>query len=473
MKIRTLLALAASGLGLAANAQQTEDLRIVRSDGSLVVEMGIDLSGLEVESNRAVLLTPVMVNGADSLELSSVGIYGRRRYYYYLRNGAGMLSGPGEMSYTSSERPEKVAYCARFPYEAWMNGASLHLHRADYGCCNTLLDERSGLLGRYDEPVPLEPVLPTLAYLRPTAEQEKVYSLSGSAFIDFPVNQTVIYPDYRRNTVELAKIRATIDSVRSDGDIRITTVWLKGYASPESSYANNTRLAKGRTAALERHIMQLYHFEPGIVRTDFEPEDWAGLRRYVERSELAHRGEILAMIDGGDDPDIREARIRRTYPEEYRYLLRNCYPALRHTDYRIDYTIRRFTDVEEIKRVMKVQPQKLSLNEFYLAAQSLEPGSEEFDEVFETAVRMYPDDPTANLNAANTALQRGDLKAARRYLDKSGDAPETIYTRGVLALMSKDYGEAQLRMQEARSLGIALADDALVQIAKLKENETK
>lgn len=219
--------------------------------------------------------------------------------------------------------------------------------------------------------------------------------------------------------------------------------------------------------------MQLYHFEPGIVRTDFEPEDWAGLRRYVERSELAHRGEILAMIDGGDDPDIREARIRRTYPEEYRYLLRNCYPALRHTDYRIDYTIRRFTDVEEIKRVMKVQPQKLSLNEFYLAAQSLEPGSEEFDEVFETAVRMYPDDPTANLNAANTALQRGDLKAARRYLDKSGDAPETIYTRGVLALMSKDYGEAQLRMQEARSLGIALADEALVQIAKLKENETK
>ena len=39
--------------------------------------------------------------------------------------------------------------------------------------------------------------------------------------------------------------------------------------------------------------------------------------------------------------------------------------------------------------------------------------------------------------------------------------------------MSKDYGEAQLRMQEARSLGIALADEALVQIAKLKENETK
>lgn len=468
-----LLALMAAAAVSAAGAQEVDTLRFARSDGYMVVDMGLDLSELEVESNRAVLLTPVVVNGADSLKLASVGIYGRRRYYYYVRNGESMLSGPDEMTWKASDKPGNLAYSIRVPYEAWMDGASLLLQRRDYGCCRTLLDERSGLLGRYDEPVPLEPVLPTLAYLRPTAEQEKVYSLSGSAFIDFPVNKTVIYPDYRRNTVELAKIRATIDSVRDDRDIRITTVWLKGYASPESPYANNTRLAKGRTAALESHIMQLYHFEPGIVRTDFEPEDWAGLRRYVEQSELAHRGEILAMIDGGDDPDVREARIRRTYPAEYRFLLQNCYPALRHTDYRIDYTIRRFSDVEEIKRVMKTQPQKLSLNEFYLAAQSCEVGSEEFVEIFETAVRMYPDDPTANLNAANTALQRGDMKSAERYLAKSGDLPETVYTRGVLALMTKDYDTAEHCMRTARERGVALADEALEQIALLKKDAMK
>lgn len=473
MKVRMIFALMAACAVRTAVAQEVDTLRFARSDGYMVVDMGLDLSELEVESNRAVLLTPVVVNGADSLKLSSVGIYGRRRYYYYVRNGASMLSGPDEMTYKASDKPENLTYSSRVPYEAWMDGASLLLQRKDYGCCRTLLDERSGLLGRYDEPVPLEPVLPTLAYLRPTAEQEKVYSLSGSAFIDFPVNKTVIYPDYRRNTVELAKIRATIDSVRDDRDIRITTVWLKGYASPESPYANNTRLAKGRTAALESHIMQLYHFEPGIVRTDFEPEDWAGLRRYVEQSELAHRGEILAMIDGGDDPDVREARIRRTYPAEYRFLLQNCYPALRHTDYRIDYTIRRFSDVEEIKRVMKTQPQKLSLNEFFLAAQSCEIGSEEFVEIFETAVRMYPDDPTANLNAANTALQRGDMKSAERYLAKSGDSPETVYTRGVLALMTKDYDTAERCMRTARERGVALADEALEQIARLKKDAMK
>ena len=72
-----------------------------------------------------------------------------------------------------------------------------------------------------------------------------------------------------------------------------------------------------------------------------------------------HRSEILGMIDSRLDPDAKEAKIKRTYPEEYRFLLQNCYPALRHTDYRIDYTIRSFSDVEEIKRIMQTQPQKL------------------------------------------------------------------------------------------------------------------
>ena len=174
------------------------------------------------------------------------------------------------------------------------------------------------------------------------------------------------------------------------------------------------------------------------------------------------------MIDSDLAPDAKELKIKRTYPEEYRFLLQNCYPALRHTDYRIEYNVRRFSDVEEIKRVMKTQPQKLSLNEFYLAAQTYETGSDEFNEVFETAVRMFPDDPTANLNAANTALQRGDMAAAERYLAKSGESAEATYTRGVYELMTENYDAAEQYMSRAKSEGIPQADGALEQIAKLK-----
>ena len=84
------------------------------------------------------------------------------------------------------------------------------------------------------------------------------------------------------------------------------------------------------------------------------------------------------------------------------------------------YVVRTYTSAEEIRRIMKTQPQKLSLEEMYLVAQDMEPGSEEYNETFEIAVRMFPEDATANLNAANTAMRLGNLPLAEKYLEKSG-----------------------------------------------------
>ena len=451
-----------------AVAQNTKDilpgvsvgnLNMNREGKYLTVEMDVDLAALDVDANRAVLLTPRLVNGADSLDLPAIGIYGRRRYYYYVRNGISTISGESEKSFRASDKPEQLEYDNHIPYEKWMDGATLKFHRSDWGCCQEILAEYDGLLGRHREAF-----FPELVFVQPKAEVMKSRSLSGSAYIDFPVDQTVIYPDYRRNTVELGKIQATIDSVRNDTDITITSVWLKGFASPESPYKHNTDLAIGRTAALKKHIVQLYHFADNIIQTDYEPEDWAGLRRYVEQSNIDHRTEIMALIDSDMEPDAKEAKIKRAYPEEYRFMLQNFYPALRHTDYRIDYNICTFSTAEEIERIMAEQPQKLSQNEFYLVAEKYEPGTDEFTEVFETAVRMFPNDTVANLNAANAAIRRDDFGAARRYLDKAGDSAEAVYARGALAIREKDYDTARRYLNHAKEMGLEKAARTLEEL---------
>lgn len=429
-----------------------ENFNMNRNGKYLTVTMDIDLSELDVNSNRAVLLTPRLANGTDSLDLPSIGIYGHRRYYYYIRNGISTISGETEKTFKASNKPEQLEYDNHIPYENWMDGATLKFHRSDWGCCQEILAEYDGLLGRHREAF-----FPELVFVQPKAEVMKSRSLSGSAYIDFPVDQTVIYPDYRRNTVELGKIQATIDSVRNDKDITITSVWLKGFASPESPYKHNTDLAIGRTAALKKHIGQLYHFADNIIQTDYEPEDWAGLRRYVEQSNIDHRTEILVMIDSDMEPDAKEAKIKRTYPEEYRFMLQNFYPALRHTDYRIDYNIRTFSEADEIRRIMAEQPQKLSLNEFYLVAGKYEPGTDEFTEVFNTAVRMFPNDEIANLNAANAAIRRDDFGTARRYLDKAGDSAEAVYARGALAVREGYIDTARRYLSKAKEMGLEKA----------------
>lgn len=137
---------------------------------------------------------------------------------------------------------------------------------------------------------------------------------------------------------------------------------------------------------------------------------------------------------------------------------------MRHTDYRIAYDIRTFSDAEEIKRIMAEQPQKLSLNEFYLVAQECEPGTDEFSEVFETAVRMFPNDETANLNAANAAMRRGDLARAERYLAKAGDSAEAVYARGALAVREKDYTTAIKYLEQAERMGLQQATATLKEL---------
>ena len=129
----------------------------------------------------------------------------------------------------------------------------------------------------------------------------------------------------------------------------------------------------------------------------------------------------------------------------------SIFPALRHSDYEVSYTIRPFT-VEEAIQLIKTHPQQLSLNELFLVAQTYEPGSADFNEVFEVAVRMYPDDETANLNAAVIALRRDDLQAAARYLSKSGSSAEAMNLRGVLAAKQGDLKAAEEYFRQAGSL---------------------
>lgn len=419
------------------NGVSVDSLKVEKSSNDMLIDMTLDFSNLKIPAKRAITFIPRLVSATDSVDLKPITFYGRQRYLYYQRQEVA-LGGEGEMAYKSKNKPDKITYSDEVEYQPWMSDCKLALERRDCGCCGDVLGIQRGEADGYKE----YKYQPMFAFVSPKAELEKTRELKGSAFIDFVVSKTDIRPEYRGNNRELAKITGTIDSVRNDSDIKVTAISIKGYASPESPYSNNTRLAKGRTKALCEYVSKLYDFPENFIKTSYEPEDWEGLRKYVENSKLEHRDEILALIDSNREPDNKEWTIKSKYPQDYRHLLDKCYPALRHSDYKIDYTIRNFTDVEEIKKVLSERPQKLSLRELYIVAQTYEPGSEEFNEVFEVAVRMFPTDEVANLNAANTAMGKGDMKSAQKYLAKAGNSPEAEYARGIYQALNNDFAGA-------------------------------
>ena len=79
----------------------------------------------------------------------------------------------------------------------------------------------------------------------------------------------------------------------------------------------------------------------------------------------------------------------------------------------------------------------------YRVAQTYEVGSPEYNEVFEIAVRMYPDDPTSNLNAALTALAQGRTENARLYMRRAEAGSRLRLAEGVLALLEGKTDEAE------------------------------
>ena len=307
--------------------------------------------------------------------------------------------------------------------------------------------------------------IPLLPYCIPDPEGSKHRSVAGRAFLDFPVNETVIYPKYRRNPSELKRIQATVDSALFDKTIQVTRISLHGYASPESPYDNNTRLAKGRTAALKNYLRDRYEVGSELFTTTYTPEDWQNLRAFIEAGNrrrvkddvwyesaailetppmpdevLAWQSELLEVIDRQMDPDEKELLLKQVGGgKPYRWLLQHVYPGLRHTDYVIEYVVRQYP-VKESRKLIYTHPEALSLKEMYEVAQSYTEGSDDWLDAFLIAARQFPDDENANLNAACACVQRKRLLDAKRFLQKAGTSEEAQYVSRVIQAMEGSKG---------------------------------
>lgn len=219
---------------------------------------------------------------------------------------------------------------------------------------------------------------------------------------------------------------------------------IHGFASPEGSYKHNEYLAKNRAITLTEYVRKMVELPDSIFTVSSTAEDWDGLCEYIKSSNLEKKEQLLAIAqDGKLEPDARDAKLKQQYPAQYRNLLTLCYPALRHSDYHITYKVKPF-DVEEAKQIMKTKPQLLSLNELFMVAQTYEVGSKDFNEVMELAVRMYPTDETANLNAAIIRLNNGDADAAKPYLDRAGDSKEANAARKAYEMMMMQQNEKEI-----------------------------
>ena len=457
-------------------------VRLEQLGETVHIDFDILMKDVKVKPAHGIDLIPQLVSPTTTYELPRVSIKGKNEYLVYERRLA-VMSAKAKKNYKAPYLIEKnqkkksgVIRCRyTLPYEPWMADAGLNVQRDECGCGESALMNVEHTFDKVTLERMLVPyvVTPHLSYVEPKVEEIKSRDIQAECFLDFEVNKVDIRPEYMNNPQELAKIRAMIDDLKSDANINVKRLDIIGYASPEGTLAANKRLSEGRAMALRNYLAARYDFPRNQYYIMFGGENWDGLVKALDTFEMDYKEEVLDIITNVPIEKGRETKLmqlRGGVP--YRFMLKHIFPSLRVAICKVSYDIKNF-NLDEAKEVIKRRPQNLSLNEMFMVANTYPNGSQEFIDIFETAVRIYPESEIANMNAATAALSRNDLINAERYLAKvrSEKYPaEYNNAMGVLTLMEGEYEASEEYLKTAVGLGLKAAGDNLEELAKKKTN---
>ncbi len=484
---KTFLTIIATGMALAtsllsetqaatsvktSSLLKVERLEVLHLDSILQVSFDIDPHRLKPGSDRQVTFTPILRskhNAKDTVALKPITFAGRNRYYTHLREGD-MTA--GDLIYQAGKK-STVEYIRTTTWQPWMSNCEVIMREETQNCCRPvtpLCDTPIADIGTSEED--FTNMLEEIDYVALTGDSAVVLEAEGKAYIDFVVNRTEIKDNYRRNPIELKKIIESIDLIKNDPDASITRLSIKGFASPEGNYDNNVRLSIGRTEALKEYVRKRYSFDPKIMHTNYEPEDWDGLREWLLQSNIPNRDAILEIVNSGMAPDPKDAEIKRLYSKQYKLLLDSVYPGLRHSDYKVEYRIKTYQDIDELKQAYAKTPERLRPVDFFRIAETFPTGSQEYEEVLLKASEIYPHNQEAAVNAANILLRRGDIEGASIKSVDAGESGEAYFTRGMIAQINGDIERAEFFFRKSLELGVGKANERLQTIERLKNPET-
>jgi len=454
---------------------------VVRKSGRNVdLTMAVDLSGARIRTQHTVALTPVLVSrdGQREAAFPPVVVDGGTRNRVYLRAQRfesvelpPRHDGQEEVVIRRRNGKEQTYdYAASLPYERWMLDGRVELREEVHGCVNCAAG------GSEEELMPgvLPEFIPRYGFatILPEPEPVKVRAEIRTARLQFRQDSYKILPDFKDNRAELDEVSNSILLVKQNEDVKITGIYISGYASPEGSMAHNLVLSENRAKALAEYIGRHDDIPSDLLHVEWHGEDWAGFVRaldnYPQLQGLDRIRELIAKYP--DNQDYCELEIRKLEPAEiYARLLNEVYPPLRRNEYKIEYNVRNF-NLEEARRMVSERPDLLSLQEMYKVAGSYEKGSADYERVMETAARYFPEEPAVLNDRALDALGRDDAAAAVGMLEGSGlteKNPSLLNTLGVAYARSGEMHEAERTFRRAAEQGSDEARRNLEQIRQV------
>lgn len=275
------------------------------------------------------------------------------------------------------------------------------------------------------------------------------------ADIHYQINKA----DIRKEEVgakDVADLEEYTKKANADEKVDLKRVEVAAYASPDGTIDLNTELAAKRKESSTEFLAKKLK-EAGVdieLKTKYTPEDWDGFKALMEKSNIKDKDLILRVLSMYNDPEVREREIKNL-SEAFSGVADEILPQLRRAKMTTSVDLIGKTD-EELKALAKSNPGSLNPAELLYAATLFESLDEQL-EVYNSFIKVYPNDWRGSNNAGYVLVKQGKYDEAKPLFEKAekqmNNEPIIKNNLGAVALKSNDVKSAETLFGAASGAG--------------------
>lgn len=422
------------GITVLAGAQTAIRNQKMTQDGTNVtVSFEVDTDDTDIPVRRKEVIIPYIYNGKDTLYFDVVEVYGKGRYKRERQENAINGDKDWELSENQTLKKEGIyRYESRVPLKRWMKSATLAIRRQIVGCaCEKDMEDETLVQTSLFEDPQVQRRLPS--YTLPQIRRQWDFG-QDELEITFKVSKAEMDSSVFNNEITFGKILDAVDRIHSNPNFKIEKLHVAGYASPEGPPQFNTWLGINRAKALINYIIE-QRPQYGLTEDNFEihngEENWAGLRRVLEQSDMKEKDQVIAIIDDENIPNERKKLKIEAIDNGWVWhrMLKEIYPHLRSARYLAVYY-----DSTEDELVDVVNRTNRMIDEG------------RYEDAYDLAIK-YKDDPRASGSIGLSLMMQKKFEEAMPWLQKALEDGCPSAQKNIDAITAEYEWEAQQKKE--------------------------
>ena len=291
-------------------------------------------------------------------------------------------------------------------------------------------------------------VQPTFKMLTETATIPRSFEKTVSAEVNYLKGKSDVRAAEMKDK-DVTDLVAWIQTAQSNPKIKINSIEVKGYASPDGEETFNNNLSGARSKATRTAFMALMKKSKLTMYADTTNyltaalgEDFEGFKVELERTAGIPQNDkdlFLRVLTMSADPKQREKDLV-ALGKGFTQLEKEVFPKIRRAVIVVNYIEQGLSD-DELRAKADASPAEMSADELIFTASTLVKDLATQGKIYDAAALAYPSDVRALNNAGAVAYMQGNVAKAKTNLEKALNVKDNSKTKNNLAGVAMSQGD--------------------------------